>query len=110
MPERPETVRFRHRLEALALGTAGVAAYYLVAVPTADPMLSWAGIGAAALLLLVSIVTVRDPPSTRAPVLRLTLPMAPAPPSQAVAPLPKAPLPLRAPRNRSRAEGDGSGR
>ncbi len=110
MPERPETVRFRHRLEALALGTAGVAAYYLVAVPTSDPMLSWAGVGSAALLLLVSIVAVRDPPSARAPVLRLTLPMAPAPAPRAMTPHPEAPLALRAPPNRSRAEGDGSGR
>ncbi len=110
MPERQGTVRFRHRLEALALGTAGVAAYYLLAVPGADPTLVGAGIGSAAILLLVSITVVRDPPAARAPVLHLTLPMASAPASRATPSLPASPPYLRAPRNRSRAGEDGSAR
>ena len=110
MPERPGTARFRHRLEALALGTAGVAAYSLMAGHGANGILVWAGFGSAAILLIVSVTTVRDPRSVRPPVLHLTLPMASAPPSTAPTPLPPAPAALRAPRNRSRAGRDGSTR
>lgn len=110
MPERQATVRFRHRLVALALGTVGVAAYYLLAGHGGAPALVLAGFGSAAILLIVSLTVVRDPPSVRAPVVHLTLPMASAPPSADPSPLPPAPVALRAPRSPSRAGRDGSAR
>jgi hypothetical protein len=104
--EREATARFRHRLEALALGTAGVAGYSLVYQHGSALPLTLASFGAAALLLGVSLTVVRDPPSVKPPTLQLTLPMVP-PSGRGVGSMgPPAPDSLRAPRRRPAAGRD----